>query len=103
MGAGIRASRPRCRRNADVLDFVVAGHSTLLIVGADDQRLSHSNATRRTIAALSTHLENKQRSAVLRPCCAEQFVAFGNPLISLRWAVNALQHETDGKNETKTA
>jgi hypothetical protein len=40
---------------------------------------------------------------VLRPCCAERFVAFGNPLISLGRAVNALQHETDGKNEAETA
>jgi hypothetical protein len=30
-------------------------------------------------------------------------VSFGNPLISLRRAVSALQHETDGKNEVETA
>jgi hypothetical protein len=47
--------------------------------------------------------QNKPRSAVLRPCCAERFVMFGNPLISLGPTVNGLQHETDQKNGDETA
>jgi len=40
---------------------------------------------------------------MLRPCCAERFVALGNPLISLALVANALQHEIDRKNEAETA
>jgi hypothetical protein len=47
-------------------------------------------------------LGTKRESCMLRPCCAEQMVAPGNPLIPLRLAVNALQHEIDRKNEAET-
>src|ERR1700682_305527 len=47
--------------------------------------------------------ENKPRSAVLRPCCAERFVSLGNLLISLGRAVKALQHENGRQNEAETA
>ncbi len=43
---------------------------------------------------IAPFFQNKPRSAVFRPCFAEQFVVHGNPLISLGRAVNALQHET---------
>src|SRR5712691_2433607 len=38
-----------------------------------------------------------------RPCCAEGFVAIGNPLILLELLSNGLQHESGRKNEAETA
>ena len=46
---------------------------------------------------------NEQRTVVSRPCCVERFEATCNPLISCELICNASQHETEPKNEPKTA
>src|SRR5947209_9318345 len=51
----------------------------------------------------SRSTRTKREAGMLRPCCAESFVAIGNSLILLGRAGNAAQHETHEKNEAKTA
>jgi len=49
----------------------------------------------------SRSTRTKREAGMLRRCCAESFVAVGNPLISLERAGNAPQHEVHEKNEAE--